>query len=63
MSRFLDDFISKQSKNWEKDRFALTDLIILKMGITEMIGFSGIPVKVTINEYIEISKSYSTPKK
>lgn len=59
---FLDSFISKQSKNWEKDRFALTDLIILKMGITEMIAFSGIPVKVTINEYIEISKSYSTPK-
>lgn len=58
----IDAFISKQSKNWDKDRFALTDLIILKMGIAEMISFSNVPVKVTINEYIEISKSYSTPK-
>lgn len=59
---FLNDFISKQAKNWEKDRFALTDLVILKMGITEMISFSDVPLKVSINEYIEVSKSYSTPK-
>ena len=59
---YIDGFISKQAKNWDKDRFALTDLIILKMGIAEMISFSNVPVKVTINEYIEISKSYSTPK-
>jgi len=59
---FIDSFVEKQSKNWDKDRFALTDLIILKMGITEMLAFSNVPVKVTINEYIDISKSYSTPK-
>ena len=54
--------IAEKTKNWEIDRLAITDQIILKMGITEMINFKSIPVKVTINEYIELSKSYSTPK-
>lgn len=55
-------FIDQKSKNWEIDRVALTDRIILEMAIGEMIHFSSIPVKVTINEYIELSKLYSTPK-
>ncbi len=54
--------IEKKVKNWDISRVALTDLIILKMAITEMRHFHGIPVKVTINEFIEISKIYSTPK-
>jgi len=54
--------ISEKSKNWEIDRVALTDKIILEMAVAEMINFSSIPVKVTINEYIELSKLYSTPK-
>ena len=54
--------IAEKTKNWEVDRLAITDQIILKMGITEMINFKSIPVKVTINEYIELSKNYSTPK-
>lgn len=58
----LNKLITEHSKNWEKDRLALTDVIILKMGVTEMLNFSSIPIKVTINEYIEISKIYSTPK-
>lgn len=44
------------------DRLALVDLLIMKMAITEMMHFSSIPIKVTINEYIELSKEYSTPK-
>ncbi len=54
--------IAAKTKNWEVDRLANTDQIILKMAITEMLNFQNIPVKVTINEYIELSKNYSTPK-
>ncbi len=49
-------------KNWEDDRVALLDLIIMKMALTEMVFFPSIPVKVTINEYIELAKSFSTPQ-
>ncbi|MEM7550209.1 MAG: transcription antitermination factor NusB [Bacteroidota bacterium] len=58
----LDEYISEKSRNWDKDRFAILDHIILRMALCEMLHFSSIPVKVTINEYIEISKKYSTPK-
>ncbi|REE00584.1 transcription antitermination factor NusB [Marinoscillum furvescens] len=58
----LDELIEKKVKNWDISRVALTDRIILKMAITEMMQFHSIPVKVTINEFIEISKLYSTPK-
>ena len=54
--------IKTKSKNWEIERVALTDRIILQMAIAEMTHFPSIPVKVTINEYIELSKQYSTPK-
>lgn len=54
--------VAERSKNWEIDRVALTDKIILEMALAEMINFPSIPVKVTINEYIELSKMYSTPK-
>ncbi len=56
------DLIAKNTRNWEVDRLPLTDRVILEMAITEMIHFPNIPVKVTINEYIELSKTYSTPK-
>ncbi len=58
----LDNLIEKKIKNWDISRVALTDRIILKMALTEMMQFHGIPTKVTINEFIEISKQYSTPK-
>lgn len=58
----LNSWIETQTKNWESDRLALTDFILLKMAITEMIKFPSIPVKVSINEYIELAKNYSTPK-
>jgi N utilization substance protein B len=54
--------IAKNTKNWEVDRLPLTDRIILEMAITELITFTHIPVKVSINEYIELAKLYSTPK-
>jgi N utilization substance protein B len=58
----LDELIVNKVKNWDISRVALTDRIILKMAITEMTNFHSIPVKVTINEFIEVSKNYSTPK-
>jgi len=54
--------ISGKTKNWEADRIALIDTLLMRMAITELLNFSSIPVKVTINEYIEISKEFSTPK-
>lgn len=48
--------------NWDADRVALIDLILLRMGVCELLYFPTIPTKVTINEYIEIAKLYSTPQ-
>ena len=56
------ELISQNTKNWEVDRLPLTDRVILEMAIAEMVNFPSIPVKVTINEYIELAKEYSTPK-
>lgn len=49
-------------KNWEADRINPMDNILLKMALTELLHFEDVPVKVTMNEYIELSKLYSTPK-
>ena len=54
--------IADNTRNWEVDRLPLTDKIILEMAIAEIITFPNIPVKVSINEYIELAKNYSTPK-
>jgi N utilization substance protein B len=54
--------ISERTPNWETDRIADIDMILIKMAIAEFLNFPSIPVKVTINEYIEISKDYSTEK-
>jgi N utilization substance protein B len=54
--------IEKHTKNWDPDRIAQTDRMILQLAIAEVLEFSSIPVKVTLNEYIEISKYYSTEK-
>jgi N utilization substance protein B len=54
--------IAKNMRNWEIDRLPLTDRVILELAVTEMVSFPSIPVKVTINEYIELAKNYSTPK-
>lgn len=56
------ELIANNTRNWEVDRLPLTDRIILEMSIAELLSFPNIPVKVTINEYIELAKTYSTPK-
>jgi len=58
----LKSIIKPRLKNWEEDRVAAVDLILLRMGVCEMLYFQDIPIKVTLNEYIELSKMYSTPK-
>ncbi|MBL7112732.1 MAG: transcription antitermination factor NusB [Bacteroidales bacterium] len=54
--------IEVSAKNWELDRIAFIDILIMQMAITEAIEFQSIPIKVTMNEYIEISKVFSTKK-
>lgn len=58
----FQELISQKTQNWDADRIALMDILLMKMAISEFMHFSSIPVKVTINEYLEISKEYSTPK-
>lgn len=57
-----EKLITEHSPNWDKDRIALMDLILLKMALAEAIACESIPLKVTMNEYIELSNYYSTPK-
>jgi N utilization substance protein B len=59
--KYQDDIIEK-TPNWEADRIADIDMIIIKMAITEFLHFPSIPSRVTINEYIELAKDYSTNK-
>jgi N utilization substance protein B len=56
------DIIEKYTKNWELERIALMDIIIMIVALTEIMEFPSIPVKVTLNEYIDIAKFYSTHK-
>lgn len=56
------ELIAQKTQNWEPDRIAMMDTLLMKMAIVEFINFTSIPVKVTINEYLEISKEFSTPK-
>ncbi|MFT4800466.1 MAG: N utilization substance protein B [Flavobacteriaceae bacterium] len=58
----LSEEIDNKTPNWDKERIAEVDMIILKMGISEFLFFPSIPVRATINEYLEVSKEYSTPK-
>src|SRR5690554_222080 len=56
------EIIDSLTKNWELDRIAKMDVLLMELAITELVTFSNIPPRVTLNEYIEISKFYSTPK-
>ncbi len=60
-TEFMDD-IDAKTPNWDTDRIAEIDLILMKMALTEFVYFPSIPTRVTINEYIEVSKDYSTAK-
>ena len=59
---FLEDEISKVTLNWDNDRIAQIDLLLLQMCLTEFLYFKSIPVKASINEYLEIAKEYSSKK-
>lgn len=61
-AEFLDNEVENKTINWDKERIAEIDGILLKMGIAELLYFPSIPERVTINEYLEIAKEYSTPK-
>ncbi len=54
--------IDVHTKNWEMDRIAFMDIVIMQTAIAELMNFPSIPINVTLNEYIELAKSYSTPK-
>jgi len=59
-SEHLESFIIPKLKNWDPERIALLDMILMKMGVAEFLYFETIPPKVTINEYIDLAKEYST---
>ena len=59
---FLTEEITKNTPNWDKERIADVDMVLIKMALCEFLKFPSIPVKATINEYLEIAKEYSTPK-
>lgn len=54
--------IEEKTEHWEADRIAFIDKILIQMGLAEVVSFSSIPTKVSINEYLDIAKSYSTTK-
>ncbi len=56
------DYIKQHTRNWDLERIAFMDILIMQMAIAELIAFPSIPTKVTLNEYLEISKFYSTSK-
>ncbi len=58
----LEVIIEPVLKNWELDRVAIIDMIVIKLALCELMYFPSIPPKVTINEYVELAKLYSTPK-
>ena len=58
----LNKEIEQKTQNWDADRIADVDFVLMQMAICELKNFPSIPVKVTINEYLEIAKEYSTPK-
>ena len=55
-------FMSEASRNWDFSRLAYMDIVIMQIAIAEMMTFPSIPISVTINEYVELAKVYSTPK-
>lgn len=56
------ELIKPKLKNWDAERIAVLDMILMEMGVCELLYFETIPTKVTINEYIDLAKAYSTPQ-
>lgn len=61
-AKLYDEWIQKKAENWEIERIALLDRVLMYMAIHEMLNFEDVPVKVSINEYLELAKMFSTPK-
>jgi len=59
---YLQTLITPKLKNWDPERIALLDMVLMRMGVAEFLYFETIPPKVTINEYIDLAKDYSTPQ-
>ena len=55
-------YMSEASRNWDFSRLAYMDIVIMQIAIAEMMTFPTIPISVTINEYVELAKIYSTPR-
>lgn len=58
---YFHELIAEKTRNWDAERIALVDIILMKMALCEILHIPSVPVKVSINEYIDISKDYSTP--
>lgn len=56
------ELIKPKLKNWDSERIAQLDMVLMRMGVCELLYFETIPTKVTINEYIDLAKDYSTPQ-
>ena len=56
------EYIKKNTRNWDLERIAFMDILIMQTAIAELVAFPSIPIKVSLNEYLEISKFYSTSK-
>lgn len=61
-AEYYQSLVSEQTRHWDLNRIARMDLVILQLGLAEIISFPGIPLSVSINEYVEIAKAYSTPR-
>ncbi len=61
-SEYYRHLIAETSKNWDLNRVALMDVVIMQIALAEILSFPNIPVNVSLNEYVEIAKLYSTPK-
>ncbi len=59
---YCAELIKPKLKNWDAERIAVLDMILMRMGVCELMYFETIPTKVTINEYIDLAKDYSTPQ-
>jgi N utilization substance protein B len=59
---YCTELIKPRLKNWDSERIALLDMVLMRMGVCELLYFETIPTKVTINEYIDLAKEYSTPQ-
>ena len=60
-SKQYEELIQTHTKNWELERIASMDVLLMKMAMAEITHLQNIPIKVSLNEYIDISKEYSTP--